>query len=211
MPDIRVKAKLTGGVINTKAELGRIVEVPVGPDIYTGEYEVIPSEEPITLPTKDKLMENDLVVGKVWKELLWEQVDTFELAEDYTGTGQRDLTMIPIPKIEEAIIANANSHVLVMYEIEQEGTIWAWGSSLLRYAEKGYTVIYGASHIMVLDNMTGAEGYNGLWATPIKWKNGTYAGVYVQRILGRCSGFTKVIKAGMYTIKSSAILLRKEE
>lgn len=124
MSEIKVTAHLSDGIQAT-ADLGKIVEVPVGPDVYTGEYEVIPSEEPITLPTKDKLMENDLVVGKVWKELLWEQIDTFELAEDYTGTGQRDITMIPIPKIEEAIIANANSHVLVMYEIEQEGTIWA--------------------------------------------------------------------------------------
>lgn len=210
MSEIKVTAHLSDGIQAT-ADLGKIVEVPVGPDIYTGEYEVTPSEEPITLPTKDKLMENDLVVGKAWKELLWEQIDTFELAEDYTGTGQRDLTMIPIPKIEEALIANANSHVLVTYEIEQEGSIWAWGNSLLRYAEKGYVIIYGSPHIMVIDNVTGSEGYNGLWATPVKWKIGQYANVYVQRILGRCSSFTKVIKAGTYTIKSSAILLHKEE
>ena len=211
MSDIRVKAKLTGGALKANAVLGRLVEVPVGPDTYTGEYTVTPSAEPITLPTKDKLMADDLIVGKVWKDLLWEQVDTFEIAEDYTGTGQRDITMIPIPKIEEAIIANANSHVLVMYEIEQEGTIWAWGSSLLRYAEKEYTVIYGASHVMMSDNVTYSEAYSGLWATPVKWKIGMYAGVYVQRILGRCSNNTKVIKAGLYTIKSSAILLHKEE
>lgn len=208
MGDIRVKAKLSGGTLKTNAVLGRLVEVPVGPDTYTGEYTVTPSTELITLPTKDKLMTADLIVRKVWKELLWEQVDTFEIAEDYTGTGQRDITMIPIPKIEEALIANTNSHVLVMYEIEQEGTIWAWGSSLLRYAEKN-TVIYGTSHIMMSDNFTYSESYHGLWATPVKWQIGTYAGKYVQRILGRCSNNTKVIKAGMYTIKSSAVLLRR--
>lgn len=207
--EIKVNAMLSKP-FKAEAQFGRIIEVPVGADKYEGEYEVTPSEEPITLPTKDKLMENDLVVGKAWKELLWEQVDTFEIAEDYTGTGQRDITMIPIPKIEEALIANTNSHVLVMYEIEQEGTIWAWGSSLLRYAEKN-TVIYGTSHIMMSDNFTYSESYHGLWATPVKWQIGTYAGKYVQRILGRCSNNTKVIKAGTYTIKSSAILLRKEE
>lgn len=82
---------------------------------------------------------------------------------------------------------------------------------MLRYAEKGYTIIFGTPHIMVIDNATGAEAYHGLWATPVKWKIGTYANVYVHRILGRCTNFTKVIKAGTYTIKSSAILLRKEE
>ena len=62
MPDIRVKAKLTGGVINTKAELGKIVEVPVGPDIYTGEYNIPLTDEDIVLEAKGKLMEEDVTI-----------------------------------------------------------------------------------------------------------------------------------------------------
>lgn len=62
MPDIRVKAKLTGGVINTKAELGRIVEVPVGPDIYTGEYNIPLTDEDTVLATKGKLLEEDVTI-----------------------------------------------------------------------------------------------------------------------------------------------------
>lgn len=209
MSEIKVTAHLSDG-IKADAELGKIVEVPVGPDVYTGEYEVTPSEEPITLPTKDKLMEQDLIVGKVYKELLWEQVDTFEIVEDYTGTGQKDLVMIPIPKIEEAIIVNTNSHVLVTYEIKQVDSIWAWGASLIRYTEKS-TPIWATTHIMMNNNnSTFKEDWAGLWATPVKWHIGTYAGVYVHRILGRCATSIPMIKAGMYTIKSSAILLRKE-
>ena len=59
--DIKAKAILNQG-INAIAEIGNIKEIPVGPDIYTGEYEVIPSEEPIILPTKNKLMEEDLTI-----------------------------------------------------------------------------------------------------------------------------------------------------
>lgn len=63
MPDIRVKAKLTGGIINAKAEFGRMVEVPVGPDVYTGDYIVTaPSDGDLVLPTKDKLMEDDVTI-----------------------------------------------------------------------------------------------------------------------------------------------------
>lgn len=62
MPDIRVKAKLTGGIINAKAELGKIVEVPVGPDVYTGEYNIPLTDEDTVLATKGKLLEEDVTI-----------------------------------------------------------------------------------------------------------------------------------------------------
>ena len=61
MRDIEVTARLETG-IRVKAEMGSIKEIPVGPDTYTGEYTVTPSTEPITLPTKDKLMADDLMI-----------------------------------------------------------------------------------------------------------------------------------------------------
>ena len=63
MSEIRVTAHLSDG-IQANAELGKIVEVPVGPDIYTGEYTVTaPSDGDLVLPTNDKLMEDDLTIS----------------------------------------------------------------------------------------------------------------------------------------------------
>lgn len=62
MSEIKVTAHLSDGIQAT-ADLGKIVEVPVGPDIYTGDYTVTaPSERDLVLPTKDKLMEDDVTV-----------------------------------------------------------------------------------------------------------------------------------------------------
>lgn len=62
MSEIKVTAHLSDG-IKANADLGKIVEVPVGPDIYTGDYTVTaPSDGNLVLPTKDKLMEDDVMV-----------------------------------------------------------------------------------------------------------------------------------------------------
>ena len=60
--DIKANARLNQG-INAVAEIGTIKEIPVGPDTYTGEYEVTaPTDGDLVLPTKDKLMENDIMI-----------------------------------------------------------------------------------------------------------------------------------------------------
>ena len=62
MSEIRVTAHLSDGIQAT-ADLGKIVEVPVGPDIYTGEYTVTaPSNGNLVLPTENKLMEDDVTI-----------------------------------------------------------------------------------------------------------------------------------------------------
>lgn len=62
MRDIEVTARLETG-IRVKAEMGSIKEIPVGPDIYEGLYDITaPSEGSLTLPTKDKLMTDDVTV-----------------------------------------------------------------------------------------------------------------------------------------------------
>lgn len=62
MSEIKVTAHLSDGIQAT-ANLGRIVEVPVGPDIYTGDYTVTaPSDGDLVLPTKDNLMEEDVTI-----------------------------------------------------------------------------------------------------------------------------------------------------
>ena len=63
MSEIKVTAHLSDGIKAT-AELGKIVEVPVGPDVYTGEYNVTaPSDGNLVLPTKGKLMDDDLTIN----------------------------------------------------------------------------------------------------------------------------------------------------
>lgn len=61
MSEIRVTAHLSDSIQAT-ADLGKIVEVPVGPDIYTGEYNIPLTDEDIVLETKGKLMEEDVTI-----------------------------------------------------------------------------------------------------------------------------------------------------
>lgn len=62
MRDIEVTARLENN-IRAEADLGVIKEVPVGPDIYAGEYDVAaPSDGELTLPTKDKMMMDDVTI-----------------------------------------------------------------------------------------------------------------------------------------------------
>ena len=62
MSDIKVTAKLSGG-INATAQIANVVEIPVAPDVYTGEYNVTaPSDGELVLPTKDKLMMDDVTI-----------------------------------------------------------------------------------------------------------------------------------------------------
>lgn len=60
--DIKAKAILNQG-INAIAKIGNIKEIPVGPDLYGGSYTVTaPSTDDLVLPTKDKLMADDLTI-----------------------------------------------------------------------------------------------------------------------------------------------------
>lgn len=62
MSDINVTAKLSDG-IHATAQIANVVEIPVAPDVYTGEYDITaPSEGSLTLPTKDKLMMDDVTI-----------------------------------------------------------------------------------------------------------------------------------------------------
>lgn len=68
--DIKANARLNQG-INVTAEIGNIKEIPVDPDTYTGEYTVTaPSTDDLVLPTKDKLMMDDVTIEalKEWTE-----------------------------------------------------------------------------------------------------------------------------------------------
>lgn len=69
MSEIKVTAHLSDGIQAT-AELGKIVEVPVGPDIYTGEYNIPLTDEDIVLEAKGKLMEEDVTIeGGTWEKI----------------------------------------------------------------------------------------------------------------------------------------------
>lgn len=59
--DIEVKARLNQGIKAT-AQIANMVEVPVAPDVYTGDYEVTPTEQPVVLLTKDKMMLDDVTI-----------------------------------------------------------------------------------------------------------------------------------------------------
>lgn len=63
MSDFRVNTRLSGG-IHATAQIANVVEIPVAPDVYTGEYNVTaPSDGELVLPTKDKLMLDDLTIN----------------------------------------------------------------------------------------------------------------------------------------------------
>lgn len=70
MSDINVTARLSDG-IHATAQIANVVEIPVAPDVYTGEYNIVaPSEGGLTLPTKDKLMMDDVTIEslKEWTD-----------------------------------------------------------------------------------------------------------------------------------------------
>ena len=74
MSDIIVSAQLAGGNLEASASLGRIVEVPVGPDVYEGPYLVAPEAGDIVLLTGDKLLEDDITVKGTepdWDHILY--------------------------------------------------------------------------------------------------------------------------------------------
>ena len=65
--EIKVNAMLSKP-FKAEAQFGRIVEVPVGADKYEGEYTITaPSTDDLVLPTKDKLMADDVTI-EVFKE-----------------------------------------------------------------------------------------------------------------------------------------------
>lgn len=62
MKDIEVHAHLSNR-LKVNASVGTVKEIPVGPDIYTGDYTVTaPSDGDLVLPTKDKLMEENVTI-----------------------------------------------------------------------------------------------------------------------------------------------------
>lgn len=62
MKDIEVHAHLSNR-LKVNASVGTVKEIPVGPDLYGGSYTVTaPSTDDLVLPTKNKLMEENVVV-----------------------------------------------------------------------------------------------------------------------------------------------------
>ena len=59
---IKVKASIKGGKIEVPASIGATVVRVVGPPTYRGVTEVTPSDAEQTLPTKDKLVRDDIMV-----------------------------------------------------------------------------------------------------------------------------------------------------
>jgi hypothetical protein len=61
MSDIRVTAKLSGG-IHATAQIANVVEIPVAPDVYTGEYEISVTDSDVTIFIKDKMASDNITI-----------------------------------------------------------------------------------------------------------------------------------------------------
>lgn len=61
--ELRTKARFLGGDLHAKAKLGPIYKEVVAPDEYTGATTITPSDDTQTIPTKDKLVRDDITVN----------------------------------------------------------------------------------------------------------------------------------------------------
>lgn len=93
---IKVKASIKGGKIEVPASIGATVVRVVGPPIYRGVTEVTPSDTEQVLPTKDKLVREDITVNPAPTEALsTDHNGTFTPSEGKVGFYQVDVDVNP--------------------------------------------------------------------------------------------------------------------
>lgn len=68
--DLYIPVSIRGGRLEAKATLGQTVIVTEGADEYTGQTVVTPSEAEQTLPTKDKLLTDNVTVNPIPSEYI---------------------------------------------------------------------------------------------------------------------------------------------
>ena len=93
---IKVKASIKGGKIEVPASIGATVVRVVGPPIYRGATEVTPSHIEQVLPTKDKLVRDDITVLPAPTEYLsTDHNGTFTPSSGKVGFSQVDVNVVP--------------------------------------------------------------------------------------------------------------------
>ena len=207
MSEIKVTAHLSDGIQAT-ANLGRIVEVPVGPDIYTGDYTVTaPSTGDLVLPTKDKLMAEDVMIkaDQSLSTLLLsksptEQIETFyndEITElrHYGLAYLKNVRVIKLPNLQTLV----NSSRAISYTDAEEiylprvsGQCWngALGENpnlrILDYGKQVITNILNGDvnlEILILRDDKTVRSANPIPANCKLGINGTGGYVYVPQVL----------------------------
>lgn len=84
--DVRIKVGITNNIIPVKVSIGQTVERIVGPEKYT-PAPITPTEEQQTIPTKDKQLTDNVVVGPIPSEYI---IPTGNI--EITENGQYDVT-----------------------------------------------------------------------------------------------------------------------
>ncbi len=207
MSDINVNATLSGG-IDATAQIANVVEVPVAPDVYTGEYDITaPSESSLTLQTKDKLMLDDLTIeadqslsAVLLSKSPVKQIEMFYNAEitelrNYGLAYLKNVRVIKLPNLQTLV---SSSRAISYTDAEEiylpriSGQCWngALGDNPnLRVLDYGKQVISNILNgdvnleILILRDDKVVKSANGLPADCKLGKNGAGGYVYVPQAL----------------------------